>query len=113
MNHESHMKCVSDTFMGFAISVRVGLNDRNAWVAEIEFSKGDTPLLDIWPRTTQPEWLTPEEAIRDAIEWSRRTLIQQSQCPSHTWVETRERASNWARSEVNASLDGKTFNFGD
>ncbi|SAK93853.1 hypothetical protein AWB75_06730 [Caballeronia catudaia] len=106
------MRVGMDAFMGFNFVVEVHQNERGAWFAKIEFSRDGRPLVDVFPRTTQPEWLTDEEAIRDGIEWARRTLMQQSGRPSHSWVASRARAYVWARSEVDRHPDGTTFHNG-
>ncbi|AQH00718.1 hypothetical protein A9R05_17365 [Burkholderia sp. KK1] len=103
------MRPALDAFRGFSIAVEVRQNERGAWVAEIDFSKDGQPVVDVWPRTTQPEWLTAEEATRDGIEWARRVLMQQYGQASHSWVATRERASAWVQSEVDRRRDGTTF----
>ncbi|WP_050453628.1 DUF6566 family protein [Candidatus Burkholderia verschuerenii] len=62
------MESAIDVFAGFNISVATRRNDRGAWVADLDVSRDGKPLLAAWPETTQPEWRTPQEAIRDGIE---------------------------------------------
>ena len=95
------MRPFVDHFAGFDISVVTRRDVRGAYVAELEVSRDGRKLIDTWPQTVQPEWLTPEEAIRDALERARcviRRRVMGSE--DHSWVTTRGRAQSWFNGEM-------------
>lgn len=95
------MESAVDVYAGFDISVRVKHNERHAWIADIDIMRDGASVLDEWPRTTQPEWRTADEAIRDGIEWARHTITHRFlHDPSRSEVTERGRAQNWFSDEL-------------
>ncbi|HEX4567186.1 MAG TPA: DUF6566 family protein [Vicinamibacterales bacterium] len=47
---------------------------RRVYVADLKVSRDGRSLIDVWPETVQPEWRTPEQAIRDGVERARRAI---------------------------------------
>jgi hypothetical protein len=107
------MESAIDVFAGFNISVNARRNDRGAWVADLDVSRDGKPLLAAWPETTQPEWRTPQEALRDGIERARRAIAQNflKAADGHSWSGTRERAQSWFNGEMQ-HRSGVTFTRG-
>ncbi|MGF6772237.1 hypothetical protein P3T18_004725 [Paraburkholderia sp. GAS199] len=88
------------SYGGFEIVVRTELNARGAWIAPVSLKNGTETAVDVRPMTVQPEWLTEDEAIRDAVEWGQRYIDRNLDATQpHSWVETRARAENWFRDE--------------
>ncbi|KXU82143.1 hypothetical protein CI15_31675 [Paraburkholderia monticola] len=95
------MRPFVDHFAGFDIAVVTRREERGAYVAEIEVSRGGRKLIDAWPQTVQPEWLTPEEAIRDGLERARCLIRRRlTESVDHSWVATRGRAQSWFNGEM-------------
>ncbi|WP_244831064.1 DUF6566 family protein [Caballeronia sp. TF1N1] len=95
------MESAVDVYAGFEISVRAKRNEREAWVADIDVRRDGASVIDEWPQTTQPEWRTIDEALRDGIEWARRTIRHRFlNDPSHSDVAERERAQTWFNDEL-------------
>jgi hypothetical protein len=68
------MKPFVDCYAGFEISVFTRLNAYGAYVADPKVSRDGRSLIDVWPKTVQPEWRTSEQAIRDGVERARRAI---------------------------------------
>lgn len=68
------MKPFVDCYAGFEICVATRLNAYGADVADLKVSRDGRSLIDVWPETVQPEWRTPEQAIRDGVERARRAI---------------------------------------
>ncbi len=91
----------------FEIVVRPGLNERGAWIASVSISRGAGAAVYERPMTTQPEWLTEEEATRDGVEWAYRYIDQDLNArPPQSSVAERHRAEAWFR-DVEQSRDTK------
>jgi uncharacterized protein DUF6566 len=67
---------------GYKIAVQPEQNAYGAWQAKVSVRHADSPVAEFRPETTQPEWLTQEEAVRDGIEWGTRFI-------DHTLEESR------------------------
>ena len=81
-----------DCFAGFDICVGAKLNKCGAWIADVKISGTGQPEINEWLQTVQPEWRTADEAIRDGIEWARRSIRQRfKKTEPHSWVAARER----------------------
>jgi hypothetical protein len=95
------MKSAVDVFAGFDITVATKLNERGAWIADLSVSRDGKSPFERWPETVQPEWRTPEEAVRDGIERARRVIRHHlAQADSHSWVPQRSRAQSWFNGEM-------------
>jgi hypothetical protein len=80
------------------IVVNTGTNTRGAWVASVSLKNSAGTVVDVRPMTIQPEWLTEDEAIRDAVEWGRRFIDRELNTPpAQSWVAARARAEDWFR----------------
>ncbi|HEX7913300.1 MAG TPA: DUF6566 family protein [Paraburkholderia sp.] len=80
----------------FEIVAHPERNEYGAWVAGVSVSLGTRTVVDIRPKTVQPEWLTEEEAIRDGVEWGRRFIDREfNSQQSRSWVADRSRAEQW------------------
>jgi hypothetical protein len=103
------MESAFDVYAGFEISVATRRNERGAWVADLSVNRDGKPVLAPWPETVQPEWRTPDEAIRDGIERARRVIRQHLDYRAHhSWVATRRHAQTWFTTETER-LSGHTF----
>ncbi|RFU47670.1 DUF6566 family protein [Paraburkholderia sp. DHOC27] len=91
----------SSVFYGeFEIIVRPEQNKLGAWIAEVSVRRGDQSIVDVLPRTVQPEWLNEDEATRDGVEWGRRYIDREFNSPqSRSWVAERAHAETWFRDE--------------
>jgi hypothetical protein len=90
----------------FEMVVHPETNKFGAWIASVSLKNGAGKTLEIRPMTVQPEWLTEEEAIRDAVEWGRRFIDREfGTPPTHSSVSTRSRAEAWFR-EAEEKLRG-------
>ncbi|PRY04206.1 DUF6566 family protein [Paraburkholderia sp. BL25I1N1] len=89
----------STVFYGeFEMVVRPETNKFGAWIASVSLKNSAGKVVDIRPMTVQPEWLTEEEAIRDAVEWGRRFIDREFETPQpHSGVSARSRAEDWFR----------------
>ncbi|TCK32631.1 hypothetical protein B0G84_8454 [Paraburkholderia sp. BL8N3] len=54
---------------GYEIVVQSEQNAYDAWQAKVNVRHADSTVAEFRPETVQPEWLTQDEAVRDAIEW--------------------------------------------
>ncbi|RKE38479.1 hypothetical protein B0G76_4802 [Paraburkholderia sp. BL23I1N1] len=82
----------------FEIAVRPERNPLGAWIASVSVSHGARTVIDIRPKTVQPEWLTEEEAIRDGLEWGHRFIAREFNTPQgRSWVAERSHAERWFR----------------
>lgn len=82
----------------FEITVRPERNTLGAWIASVSVSHGARTIIDIRPKTVQPEWLTEEEATRDGVEWGRRLIDREFNTPpGRSWVAERSHAETWFR----------------
>lgn len=94
------------SYGGFEIVVCPETNRRGAWVASVRLKNSEGNVVDLRPMTVQPEWLTEEEAIRDAVEWGRQRIDREFNAPSsRSWVAERGRAEGWFR-EAEEKLQG-------
>lgn len=92
------MPACSVSYGEFEVVVKPEQNSYGAWLASVSVSDGAGKVVDVRPMTIQPEWLTEEEAIRDAIEWGRKFIDHEFKSPqSHSWVAARARAEVWFR----------------
>ncbi|WP_052409711.1 DUF6566 family protein [Paraburkholderia oxyphila] len=57
---------------GYEIAVQPEQKAYGAWQAKVSVRHADSPVAEFRLGTTQPEWLTQEEAVRDGIEWGTR-----------------------------------------
>jgi len=86
------------SYGNFEIVVCPETNERGAWVASVSLKNSKGKVVDLRPMTIQPEWLTEEEATRDAVEWGRRFIDREFNTPpSCSWVAERDRAEVWFR----------------
>lgn len=91
----------------FEIMVQPEQNRLGAWVATVGVRRGDKTIVDVRPKTVQPEWLTEEEATRDGVEWGRRFIDREFNSPeSRSWVAERSHAETWFR-DAEESQDPK------
>lgn len=103
------MESAFDVYAGFEISVAAKRNDRGAWIANVSVTRDGQAALAPWPETVQPEWRTPDEAVRDALERARRAIGQALAAgKSHSWVATRRHAQTWFTAD-SERLSGHTF----
>jgi hypothetical protein len=95
---EKTMPTCTVSYGEFEIVVRPELNERGAWVASVSVSRGAGAAVYDRPMTTQPEWLTEEEATRDGVEWAYRFVDQDLNARQpHSSVAERSRAETWFR----------------
>ncbi|WP_345814208.1 DUF6566 family protein [Paraburkholderia sp. PREW-6R] len=88
------------SYGGYEIVVHSSTNRLGAWVAGVSLKDGTGKTVDLRPETVQPEWLTEEEAIRDAVEWGRRYIDREFKTSEqHSWVADRARAETWFQDE--------------
>ncbi|WP_232292876.1 DUF6566 family protein [Paraburkholderia xenovorans] len=95
---EKTMPTCTVSYGEFEIVVRPEPNERGAWIASVSISRGaGTPVYDR-PMTTQPEWLTEEEAVRDGVEWGYQFIDREliARRPQSSVAE-RSRAEHWFR----------------
>lgn len=86
------------SYGGFEIVVCPETNKLGAWIASVSLKDSEGRVVELRPMTVQPEWLTEEEAIRDAVEWGYRFIDREFKTsPSHSWVSERARAEVWFR----------------
>ena len=91
----------------FEIMVQPEQNRLGAWIATVSVRRGDQTIVDVRPKTVQPEWLTEEEATRDGVEWGRRFIDREFNTPpSRSWVAERSHAEIWFR-DTEESRDPK------
>ena len=82
----------------FEIVVHPERNKLGAWIASVSVRQGARTVVDIRPKTVQPEWLTEEEATRDGVEWGCRFIDREFNTPqSRSWVAERSHAEIWFR----------------
>ncbi len=80
------------------IVVNTETNKLGAWLASVSLKNAAGTVVDVRPMTIQPEWLTEDEAIRDAVEWAQRFIDREFNSPqTHSWVAERSRAEEWFR----------------
>ncbi|MGH8783172.1 DUF6566 family protein [Paraburkholderia sp.] len=92
------MSANTTSYGEFEIVVFPETNELGAWVASVSLKNSEGKVLYLRPMTIQPEWLTEEEAIRDAVEWGRRFIDREFNTPpSRSWVTERARAEVWFR----------------
>ncbi len=92
------------SYGGFEVVVCPEINKLGAWVASVSLKDSEGKVVDIRPMTVQPEWLTEEEAVRDAVEWGCRLIDREFNTPpSHSWVAERARAEVWFRDKEEKS----------
>ncbi|CAH2784980.1 MAG: hypothetical protein CPDRYMAC_2272 [uncultured Paraburkholderia sp.] len=88
------------SYGGYEIVVAPATNKYGAWTASVSLKNNAGNVVDLRPETVQPEWLTEEEAIRDAVEWGQRHIDREFKTPeSQSWVAERSRAETWFRDE--------------
>jgi hypothetical protein len=66
---------------GYEIEVQPEQNAYGAWQAKVSVRHADSPVAEFRPQTVQPEWLAPEEAVRDGIEWGMRFVDHKLEGP--------------------------------
>lgn len=92
------MSASTVSYGGFEIVVRPETNTLGAWVANVSLKDSEGKVVELRPMTVQPEWLTEEEAVRDAVEWGRRFIDREFNTPQpESWVAERSRAEAWFR----------------
>lgn len=92
------------SYGGYEIVVCPEPNKFGAWVASVSLKDSEGTVVELRPTTVQPEWLTEEEAIRDAVEWGCQFIDRKFNTPpSHSWVAERARAEVWFRDEEEKS----------
>jgi hypothetical protein len=95
---ERTMPASTVSYGEFEIAVHPERNKLGAWIASVSVTHGARTVVDVVPRTVQPEWLTEEEAIRDGVEWGRRFIDREFNTPqSRSWVAERAHAETWFR----------------
>ncbi|HEY1996973.1 DUF6566 family protein [Paraburkholderia sp.] len=86
------------SYGGFEIVASAQTNPLGAWVAAVSLKDSAGKVVELRPMTVQPEWLTEEEALRDAFEWGRRYVDHEFHTPeTHSWIAERRRAEVWFR----------------
>jgi hypothetical protein len=100
------MAASSVSYGGYEIVVCPETNKFGAWVTSVSLKDGAGKVVELRPMTVQPEWLTEQEAMRDAVEWGRRFIEREFNAPqSHSWVGDRSRAEVWFRGVEEKSRD--------
>lgn len=94
------MPTSTESYGGYEIVITAATNKYGAWTASVSLTDGAGKVVDLRPETVQPEWLTEEEAVRDAVEWGQRYIDRELKPPeSESWVAERSRAETWFRDE--------------
>ncbi|WP_235993586.1 DUF6566 family protein [Paraburkholderia solitsugae] len=105
---EKTMSTRTVSYGEFEITVHPERNPLGAWIASVSVSHGARTIIDVRPKTVQPEWLTEEEAARDGVEWGRRFIDHEFNTPEgRSWVAERSHAERWFR-DAEESGDSET-----
>jgi hypothetical protein len=86
---EKTMSTRTVSYGEFEITVHPERNPLGAWIASVNVSHGARTIIDVRPKTVQPEWLTEEEAARDGVEFNTPE--------GRSWVAERAHAERWFR----------------